>query len=538
MKRYLSNMKIRSKSLAGPLLVLAALLVVGMVSFQGVSNQQEAMDIFFNQRFKAYQETSETLTRFLDITRNTYKIVNLGHANTDEKKIDEFRKQELAAVNQEVGRFEKLAKATGLSKEEQKMFQALLPRVLDFKKAVVNAIDMSSTDLNTATVFAVTADEKYELLNTQLKELMILENKLSKDQYGASIASSKFVKSVLLGVTAVAILLSLLAGITMARLITSPIHQSIEVLERVAQGDLTQELSSFSKDELGQLTRSINTMREKLGEMVSQSMSMAQTLSDAASKQAAAIEETSSSLEELSAMTSQNADNSVEADRLMSLAKDKMVKTQQSMDELSESIKGIVVSSEQSQKIIKTIDEIAFQTNLLALNAAVEAARAGEAGAGFAVVADEVRNLALRAAEAAKSTSNLIEDIVKKIKRGATLVANTDEDFKEVNGNTSKAVDLVGEIAAASKEQSQGIAQINKAVSEMNSGTQNNAASAEELAAIMSGFKISDNGMNRYGRAHKPLALTAVDTRKKTSVGKEIPSSKVIKMEGEDFADF
>jgi methyl-accepting chemotaxis protein len=538
MKRYLSNMKIRSKSLAGPLLVLAALLVVGMVSFQGVSNQQEAMDIFFNQRFKAYQETSETLTRFLDITRNTYKIVNLGHANTDEKKIDEFRKQELAAVNQEVGRFEKLAKATGLSKEEQKMFQALLPRVLDFKKAVVNAIDMSSTDLNTATVFAVTADEKYELLNTQLKELMILENKLSKDQYGASIASSKFVKSVLLGVTAVAILLSLLAGITMARLITSPIHQSIEVLERVAQGDLTQELSSFSKDELGQLTRSINTMREKLGEMVSQSMSMAQTLSDAASKQAAAIEETSSSLEELSAMTSQNADNSVEADRLMSLAKDKMVKTQQSMDELSESIKGIVVSSEQSQKIIKTIDEIAFQTNLLALNAAVEAARAGEAGAGFAVVADEVRNLALRAAEAAKSTSNLIEDIVKKIKRGATLVANTDEDFKEVNGNTSKAVDLVGEIAAASKEQSQGIAQINKAVSEMNSGTQNNAASAEKLAAIMSGFKISDNGMNRYGRAHKPLALTAVDTRKKTSVGKEIPSSKVIKMEGEDFADF
>ena len=158
------------------------------------------------------------------------------------------------------------------------------------------------------------------------------------------------------------------------------------------------------------------------------------------------------------------------------------------------SINRIVGSTEETQKIIKTIDEIAFQTNLLALNAAVEAARAGEAGAGFAVVAGEVRNLALRAAEAAKNTSNLIEDIVGNIRGGAALVETTEQDFKRVADNSSKAVNLVAEISGASREQSQGIEQINTAVTEMNNVTQTNAAGAEELAGIMATFKIGDNG--------------------------------------------
>jgi methyl-accepting chemotaxis protein len=543
MKRFISNMKIMNKSLAGPLLVLVMLLILGIVSFQGVSSQQQAMDNFFNQRFKSYQEASQILTRVLDINRNTYKVVNLGHANSDEKKIDQLRKQQVTAVNQEVEYFQKIAKSSSLSKEEQKIFQSLLPALMEFKKAVLSAIDMSTTDLNTATLFAVTVDEKYEILNQQFKGLLELENKLSKEQYNASLNTSKFVRFMLLVVMVCAVLLSLIAGISMAKLITTPIKQSIHVLKQVANGDLTQETTFISKDEVGELAQSINSMRKKLGDIVNQSMTMSHTLSDSASQQAAAIEQTSSSLEELSAMTNQNADNSAEADRLMSFAKEKMAKTQISMNELSDSIKAIVVSSEHSQKIIKTIDEIAFQTNLLALNAAVEAARAGESGAGFAVVADEVRNLAMRAAEAAKNTSNLIEDIVKKIKGGAVLVAATDQDFKQVADNTGKAVDLVGEIAAASKEQSQGIGQINKAVSEMNSVTQNNAASAEELAAIMSVFRINGtSGNSKKLPGPKILPTMALANLKKEVKGflprKEIPSSKVIKGTDEDFGEF
>jgi methyl-accepting chemotaxis protein len=153
------------------------------------------------------------------------------------------------------------------------------------------------------------------------------------------------------------------------------------------------------------------------------------------------------------------------------------------MHELTSSMENISKASEETSKIIKTIDEIAFQTNLLALNAAVEAARAGEAGAGFAVVADEVRNLALRAADAAKNTADLIEGTVKNVKDGSTLVDTTNEAFQEVSINTSKVGELVGEIAEASKEQSQGIEQVNIAVTEMDKITQQNAANAEESAS-------------------------------------------------------
>ncbi len=227
----------------------------------------------------------------------------------------------------------------------------------------------------------------------------------------------------------------------------------------------------------------LNDGADQVASAASQISSTSQQLAEGSSEQAASIEETSASLEEMASMTRQNADNARQADDLMKETKRVVAQAKDSMSRMCRSMDDITKASEDTSRIIKTIDEIAFQTNLLALNAAVEAARAGEAGAGFAVVADEVRNLAMRAADAARNTTNLIEETVKKVKDGSVLMSSTNSAFGQVSDSADKVADLVGEIAAASGEQAQGTEQVNKAVSEMDKVTQQNAASAEESAS-------------------------------------------------------
>jgi len=223
-----------------------------------------------------------------------------------------------------------------------------------------------------------------------------------------------------------------------------------------------------------------------------------QHLAEGASEQAASLEETSSSLEEMSSMTKQNADNANQAKAMMNEAKTVVEKANVQMAQLTEAIGQITRSSEETGKIIKTIDEIAFQTNLLALNAAVEAARAGEAGAGFAVVADEVRNLALRSAEAARNTSDLIEKTIKAVRNGNEMTVSTQEAFRANAELSGKISQLVDEIATASEEQAHGIAQVNIAVGEMDKVTQQTAATAEESASAAEEMNAQAQQMRGY----------------------------------------
>jgi len=222
---------------------------------------------------------------------------------------------------------------------------------------------------------------------------------------------------------------------------------------------------------------------EQTSSAAGQVSSSSQNLAQGASEQAASLEETTAALAEMSAMTKKNAETAQQATGLSGEAQRAASKGNEAMGRMSAAIGDIEKAASQTAKIIKVIDEIAFQTNLLALNAAVEAARAGEAGKGFAVVAEEVRNLAQRSADAAKNTSTLIEGSVNSAKHGVEIAGDVGKTLEEINTHATKVNALIAEIAAASKEQSQGIEQVNVAVGQMDQVTQSNAAAAEESAS-------------------------------------------------------
>ncbi len=279
--------------------------------------------------------------------------------------------------------------------------------------------------------------------------------------------------------------------------VIGPVTEATKALERIAARDLTVRVQGDYSGDHARIKDALNTAVENLEQALAQvndataQVSSAsqqisagsQSLAQGANEQASSLEEVSASLEEMSSMTRQNADNALAAKNLAGEA-DLHAKTgTEAMERMSGAIVRIKESSDQTAKIIKTIDEIAMQTNLLALNAAVEAARAGEAGRGFAVVAEEVRNLAQRSAQAAKNTADMIGESVRNAEEGVKISQEVSTSFEKIATSSKKVNDLIAEIAAASKEQAQGIKGVNDAVSQMDKVTQQNAANAEESAS-------------------------------------------------------
>lgn len=279
--------------------------------------------------------------------------------------------------------------------------------------------------------------------------------------------------------------------------VQSPINEAVNVLGRVADRDLTAKMSGSYSGDFDRMKSSINVAidglncalsqvavgAEQVNSASGQIANGSQSLAQSASQQASALADITSSMNQMSTITRQNSDNAALGRTLAEQSQSSVKRGTEAMVRMGSSIAKIKESSDATAKIVKTIDDIAFQTNLLALNAAVEAARAGDAGKGFAVVAEEVRNLAQRSAAAAKSTADLIEESVKNSEGGVIITSEMSKILIEVSEGSRKVNDLIAEIAESSKEQSQGIDQVNQAISNLDKLTQESAANSEESAS-------------------------------------------------------
>jgi methyl-accepting chemotaxis protein len=427
-------------------------------------------------------------------------------------------------------------KALGLSGEEQGVLAEIskLDGQTDtaFKEALAQILAFNTE--GAAKILSGRIDPLNQQTLAQINKLVNLQLAASNQVIGSSEGAVKSLMYLLFGLGAAAVALGVVCAVVITRSITVPLAGAVVVAQRVASGELSSEVVVVGRDETSELLQALRDMNDSLATTVGEVRAGSELITTAAHEiaagnadlsartetQASSLEETASSMEELTSTVKQNADNARQANQLAVSASSVAEKGGNVVSQVVSTMGSIKESSSRIVDIIGVIDGIAFQTNILALNAAVEAARAGEQGRGFAVVASEVRNLAQRSAGAAREIKELISDSVDKVDAGSRLVDEAGQTMELVVTSIRQVADIMGEITAATQEQSTGIEEVNQAITQMDEMTQQNAALVEEAAAAaesmqeqaeilaraVSIFKLASDGGRRAAPAAAPAA--------------------------------
>jgi len=479
-------------------------VLMGVVGYQGVTGMgaiDDKLATLYQRDMRGLSAIQDVATAVAMIGRETRGAVIYTDTAAMEKEKDKveafFLRLDAAMATTE---------QTFVTERGKVLVAELKEAVPEYRSICSETIRVSMTNDKKAALDVLSkAAPVGDRINNLVKEATDMKQTFGRQAFDESARTYQQARTAMVAIIIGAVVIAMALGFFIGRLIATPLRRTVEVLESVAAGDMTRSLDLSTTDEVGHMATSLNAavggMREALTEVRESADNLAnasqqlasgsEQLSSGAQESASSLEETTASLEQITASVRQNADSAKQANQLAAAARDTAEKGGQVVGSAVSAMSDINTSSKKIADIIATIDEIAFQTNLLALNAAVEAARAGEQGRGFAVVAAEVRNLAQRSATAAKEIKALIQDSVHKVDAGSQMVNQSGDVLLEIVSAVKRVSDIVGEIAAASREQSIGIDQVSKAMSQMDQVTQQNAAQTEELSSTAQGLSSS-----------------------------------------------
>jgi methyl-accepting chemotaxis protein len=489
------NLTIKKRLLLSNLATLAFVAIVGLIGFYAVRSLDGAMDAISSNgtAIKAQLQADQAH----DALRSDVLAAMLAGAagNADQlKQAREDAREHTANFTRLMGEMDALATSTEL----KAAMARVRPDVAAYLSSVGEMMKLSSD--------AAAAQAGFEQFMQRFRTLEKSMGALSEAIEASSVATRAGGDQVversgqqIVGALVLSMIVSLAIGLLVARSIIRPLEETIEFAAGIATGDLGASLAVGASDrtETGRLKHALTDMRDSLHRIVTQVRESTDTIATAAGQiasgnmdlssrtemQASSLEETAASIEELTSTVSQNADNARQANVLAASASEVALKGGDAVASVVQTMSAIEGASRKIVDIIAVIEAIAFQTNILALNAAVEAARAGEQGRGFAVVASEVRNLAQRANGAAKEISELIRASVHEVNLGSRLVGDAGTTMNDIVASVARVTDIMAEITSASSEQKSGIDQVNQAIVQIDSATQQNAALVEEAAA-------------------------------------------------------